>query len=205
MKVHIIDLDVCNIFSISKCIDYLGFKVEIVREPNQLVKADKIIFPGVGSYNNVMKKIEENNWKKILTLKLINEKKRYLGICLGMQILTQFGSEFSKKSGLNFIGGEVNSLNNGDDEIILPHTGWNSVNVINNDNLFKNIKTSANFYFNHSYAVEKINDEYISSTTNYNKEFISSIRKNNICGVQFHPEKSSEDGIMLIKNFLTEI
>jgi len=202
MKISIIDLDVCNVHSISKCIEYLGLKFSIAKKPSDIIDSEFIIFPGIGSYPAVMKKIIKNNWKDILDQKVINEKKKYLGICLGMQILTDTGEEFISQNGLGYIKGNVLNLRKLKCELVLPHTGWNTANIKNENILFKDIKKGAHFYFNHTYVLNNIDEKYITSTTEYQKEFISSIRKENIFGVQFHPEKSSSDGIQIIKNFL---
>jgi glutamine amidotransferase len=202
MKICIIDLDVCNVHSVSKCVEHVGFDYTIAKDPSSLLDADKIIFPGIGSYSSVVDRLHENKWIKILQKKIIDEKKDYLGICLGMQILTETGYEFVKKQGLNFIKGEVVNLKDIGCNDILPHTGWNSLDIKNKSEIFEGLKDNVNFYFNHSFVMNNINKNFITSTSNYKVNFISSVKKDNIYGVQFHPEKSSESGIKIIKNFL---
>jgi len=203
MKISIIDLDLCNVNSISKCVEYTGFNCEIAKYPTDIEKSDKIIFPGIGSYPAIMKKLNENKWLKILEQKIIKEKKNYLGICLGMQILTNEGEEFNNTRGLGYIDGKVENLKDLSCKFPLPHTGWNSLSIKKENLIFKSIKNLSNFYFNHSFVINSIDKQYIISDTNYGVDFISSINKDNIYGVQFHPEKSSTEGIQLIKNFLT--
>jgi glutamine amidotransferase len=202
MKISIIDLDVCNVHSISKCIEHLGLKFSIAKNPSELQDSEIIIFPGIGSYPAVMKKIIKNNWINILNQKIIHEKRKYLGICLGMQILTDTGEEFISQEGLGYINGNVLNLRKIKCELVLPHTGWNSVKIKNKSSLFKDIKNGTHFYFNHTFVLNNIDEKYVTSRTEYQKEFISSIRKDNIFGVQFHPEKSSSAGIQIIKNFI---
>ena len=203
MKINIIDLDLCNVNSIAKCVEFNGFKYSIAKKPSDIVDADKIIFPGIGSYPEIMKRIRTSKWIEILKQKIIVEKKNYLGICLGMQILSSEGSEFYSTSGLGYLEGSVVDLTNLGCDGVLPHTGWNSLNFIKKNLLFKDIKNGTNFYFNHSFVFNVAESETILSQTEYKVSFTSSINKDNIFGVQFHPEKSSEAGIKLIKNFLT--
>ena len=110
MKIKIVDLGVSNINSLHKCVTFLGFDSEIVRNPNNLIDADKIIFPGVGAFNNVMKIIEKNKWDQILKKKIIDEKISILGICLGMQLLCKESNEYEQKLGLNFFDNKVQKL-----------------------------------------------------------------------------------------------
>ena len=119
-----------------------------------------------------------------------------------MQILIETGHEFIRKKGLNFMKGEVVNLQNIGCSDILPHTGWNSLDVKNKSEILIGLKKDTNFYFNHSFVMNNIDKKFITSTSNYEINFISSVKKNNIYGVQFHPEKSSESGIQIIKNFL---
>ena len=202
MKICIIDLNVCNVNSVSKCVEHVGFNYTIAKDPSALLDADKIIFPGVGSYSSVMNRLHENKWIEILKKKIIEEKKSYLGICLGMQILSEVGYEFEKKRGLNYIKGEVVNLQNIGCNDILPHTGWNSLDTKNKSEIFEGLSENTNFYFNHSFVMNSIDKNFITSTSNYEINFISSVKKDNIYGVQFHPEKSSDSGIKIIKNFL---
>ena len=205
MKVSVIDLDLCNVNSIFKCVEHTGFKCNIAKLPSDLEKSDKIIFPGIGSYPAIIEKLKNDRWLDVLNHKIILEKKGYLGLCLGMQILSNFGEEFSFTEGLKYIDGNVVNLKNLNCKMLLPHTGWNSLNIKNKSILFKNIKDKTNFYFNHSYVFTNIDQSLIVSETFYDINFVSSINKENIFGVQFHPEKSSSAGIQLIKNFLTSI
>ena len=102
MKICIIDLNVCNVHSVSKCVEHIGFDYTIAKDPSYLLDADKIIFPGIGSYSSVMDRLNEDKWIEILKKKIIDEKKNYLGICLGMQILSETGHEFIKKKRFKF-------------------------------------------------------------------------------------------------------
>ena len=201
MKICIIDLNVCNVHSVSKCVEHIGFDYTIAKDPSYLLDADKIIFPGIGSYSSVMDRLNEDKWIEILKKKIIDEKKNYLGICLGMQILSETGHEFIKKKGLNFMKGEVVNLQNIGCSDILPHTGWNSLDVKNKSEILIGLKKDTNFYFNHSFVMNNIDKKFITSTSNYEINFISSVKKDNIYGVQFHPEKSHKYGMQLFEQF----
>ena len=131
-----------------------------------------------------MKKLNEKKWLKILEQKIIKEKKNYLGICLGMQILTNEGEEFNNTKGLGYIGGKVEDLKNLTCKLPLPHTGWNNLNIKKENLIFKSIKNLSNFYFNHSFVTNSINEQYIISDTNYGVNFISSINKDNIYEIE---------------------
>ena len=206
MKIKIIDLGVSNINSIHKCISFLGFDSEVVQTPNKLIDADKIIFPGVGAFSNVMKIIEKNKWSEILKQKILKEKVSILGICLGMQLLCKESNEHEKKSGLSFFDIEVKKLSDhiDSDKFKLPHIGWNNVEIKKKSILFDGIKNGSDFYFDHSYGIL---DSYknIDCVTNHQIDFASVISYNNIYGVQFHPEKSLDDGKILLKNFITKV
>ena len=206
MKIKIVDLGVSNINSIHKCVSFLGFESEVVQTPNKLIDADKIIFPGVGAFNNVMKIIEKNKWDEVLKQKILNEKVSILGICLGMQLLCKESNEHEKKSGLNFFDIEVKRLTDYIDasEFKLPHIGWNSVEIKKKSVLFDGVKNGSDFYFDHSYGILDL-DKNIDCVTNHQIDFASVISYNNVFGVQFHPEKSLDDGKILLKNFITKV
>ena len=206
MKIKIVDLGVSNINSIHKCISFLGFDSEVVQTPSKLIDADKIIFPGVGAFSNVMKIIEKNKWNEVLKQKILIEKVSILGICLGMQLLCKESNEHEKKSGLNFFDIEVKRLSDhiDSDKFKLPHIGWNSVEIKKKSILFDGVKNGSDFYFDHSYGILDLGKN-IDCVTNHQIDFASVISYNNIFGVQFHPEKSLDDGKILLKNFITKV
>ena len=206
MKIKIIDLGVSNINSIYKCISFLGFESEIVQTPDKLIDADKIIFPGVGAFSNVMKIIEKNNWDDILKKKILHDKVSILGICLGMQLLCKESTEHEKKSGLNIFDIDVKKLSKkiNTNKFKLPHIGWTSVKIKKKSILFDGIKNESDFYFDHSYGILDLEKD-VDCVTNHEIDFASAISYKNVFGVQFHPEKSLDDGKILLKNFITKI
>ena len=184
-----------NIHSIQKAITYAGGEVKIVNNKKELLAVDKIILPGVGSFKDAIGELEKDNL--LNTLKETIPLKPTLGICLGMQILARLGFEYGKTEGLGLIDAEVKPI------IVdgkVPHVGFNSVELINSNKLLDGLAYEE-FYFMHSY--EMVNYTNIVTLTGYaGHKFVSSIQKDNIYGVQFHPEKSREAGIKLFKNFI---
>lgn len=185
-----------NTFNIKKAIEKVGGQVKIIENKSDFENIDKLILPGVGSFYDAMKEIDKKNLKDILIRK-INELDT-LGICLGMQILSTIGYESETTSGLNIVVAEVKRMSI---NALLPHMGFNPIKQVNQSVLFNKITDTDEFYFMHSYEVMACNN--ISSTSDYNGyKFISSIEKDNIYGVQFHPEKSRDAGLQLFKNFI---
>jgi len=182
-----------NIHSIKKALEKAGGVVKIVNNKNELAKVNKVVIPGVGSFKDAMAELEKSG----LLEGLKEIEKPTLGICLGMQILSTLGYEYGKTEGLNLIDAEVKPI------IVnakVPHVGFNTISVVNNNRLLDGLENEE-FYFMHSYEV--VNYTNILSLTNYEgHQFVSAIHKDNIYGVQFHPEKSRESGIQLFKNFI---
>ncbi len=206
MNLKIIDLGVSNINSIEKCVNFLGFKTEIVNRPNQLENADKIIFPGVGSFNQVIKIIREHKWDLALNQKILKEKISILGICLGMQLLCKESSEHQINIGLNFLNYKIDNLSKFINKRIykIPHIGWNSIELKKKSLLLDGVKNDADFYFDHSYGIVNF-DKNVNCITNHQINFASVISCDNVYGVQFHPEKSLDDGKIILNNFITKI
>ena len=202
MNIGIIDCRLGNIHSISKCIINLGFKNDIIKKPEDLIDCNKIIFPGVGSFPKAMEIITNDGWIPYLNKKIIEEKTKFLGICLGMQILADEGLEIKKCNGLGFISGSVISLDELGCKETIPHIGWNNVEIKRKNVLFDNIVNNSDFYFNHSFAMKCNDESNIIGTTDHQINVVASINKGNIFGTQFHPEKSFSAGQKILKNFL---
>jgi glutamine amidotransferase len=182
-----------NIHSIEKAIKAAGGQTIVINKYEQFNEADKIVLPGVGSFKDAMQELENNGFLEVLK---INDKPM-LGICLGMQILSTLGFEYGTTKGLNFIQAEVKPM------LVnakVPHVGFNTIQIVNNNKILQGLDDEE-FYFMHSFEVVNYTD--ISSLSEYSgHKFVSSIKKDNIYGVQFHPEKSREAGIRLFKNFI---
>jgi glutamine amidotransferase len=192
-----------NLGSIKKAIKDLinekPYQLKIIQgnfNPNNF---DKIILPGQGAYATLISNLKK--LKIIRPLKqYLDDNKSYLGICVGMQILSDEGHEDQITKGLGIISGKIKKFSN--KKLIIPHMGWNTISVNKADPIVKKNLNEKDFYFVHSYIYENINKENILGLTTYGKNFPSIINKGNIYGVQFHPEKSHKNGLKLIKNFI---
>lgn len=197
--ITIIDLDIGNVNSVSKALKYLKAEYKITSLVEDVESADKIIFPGVGSFYEAANRMNKTEIKKVLTKKVKEGKTPILGICLGMQLLATTGYEVQKSKGLDFIKGEVKLHRASEENLRLPHIGWNDVNY-KDFKFFDSIKNGSCFYFVHSYELIP-SEEVKVATANYGVDYLAAFQKDNIMGVQFHPEKSQRVGLQLLKNF----
>ncbi len=202
MYTGIINYGLGNLGSLNRIILNMGFNVKIINSPLEILNLDRIILPGVGSFNAAMKLLKKGNWIEPLSEYALIKKKNFFGICLGMQLLSSSSSEHEKTLGLNFIEGEVINLKQLNCRERVPHMGWNSVNFKSDSKIIKDIENFTDFYFVHSYAFKPKDKRLIVATTKYEVEFCSIINKENIFGTQFHPEKSSKSGRKILENFL---
>jgi glutamine amidotransferase len=202
MRIAIVDYGMGNIKSITSTLYYLGVEeILVTNDYNDLKNAEKIILPGVGSFAKAMSKINEFKIDEILYELTILNKKPLLGICLGMQLLCKSSTEDGFSKGLAFINADVTKFE--EQDIKIPHVGFNQV-IKNEDSiLFKNINNNADFYFTHSYKVSS-NENIHKSFCNYGRNFIAAFEIENIYATQFHPELSQNNGLQLLRNFLKE-
>ena len=199
-KIIIVDYGLGNLNSIKNMLKHIGYNSEISDETQKVSEADNIILPGVGRFGAGMQGILDKNLLGILNKKALKDQIPILGICLGMQLLTK-GSEEDNVKGLGWIDAYTYrfSVN---DAYKVPHMGWNTVEVVNDNPLIKDKEEYNKFYFVHSYFVKTKKDEETILETEYGIRFASGIKKGNIMGVQFHPEKSHRYGMALLKNFM---
>jgi glutamine amidotransferase len=209
MYVSIVDYGTGNLNSVSKALEVAAaqiskkINIKISNKPKDILDSDRIILPGQGSYRQCALgvKIIPGLWDSLNEFVLV-KKKPIFGICVGMQLFSEKGYEEQVTEGFGWIKGSVKKIKLNNKDLKLPHMGWNEVNVINNNDLFLDIKNLSHFYFVHSYAFEIENTKDIICTTDYEKPVIAGILKENIFGTQFHPEKSQNNGIKLLSNFL---
>jgi len=203
--ITIIDLNIGNIGSVVNMIKHVGGNCKVSSDPAEIKAATKLILPGVGSFDKAMNQLRNNKLEEVINEKATLQKTPLLGICLGMQLLTS-SSEEGKEKGLGLIPAETLSFKKTFDvkEINerIPHMGWNDIRVEQENDLTKNLIESSRFYFVHSYYVKCSNKENCLMTSNYGFDFASAIVKNNVFGVQFHPEKSHKYGKKVISNFV---
>lgn len=203
INLTIIDYGMGNLHSVYKKCKRLGYNAIISNQKEDITNADKLILPGVGHFANGMKKLQKYDLIETLNHQVQIRKTPILGICLGMQLFCSF-SEEGDVEGLNWIDAKVIRFKISDHRYKIPHMGWNSVNIKKESTIFDSYDKNRLFYFVHSYHVLCNEDKDILGTTDYGYKFVSAIKKNNILGVQFHPEKSHEWGEQLLKNFLEE-
>jgi glutamine amidotransferase len=198
----IIDYSMGNIGSIANMFKKIGVECKISSNPQDISSADKLILPGVGAYDNGMKNLSERGFIEMLNNKVMVGKTPILGICLGMQLFSK-SSEEGQMEGLGWIDAETVRFSFGEDrkKLRVPHMGWNEVQRQKESVLFKDINNESRFYFVHSYHVICNDKSDILTTTCYGFDFVSAVEKENIYGVQFHPEKSHKYGMKLLKNF----
>ena len=196
--IGLIDYGLGNIRSFSNILKNFNTNYIIPKDNEEIQNCEKFILPGVGSFDNAVNKLKNKNFFSSLEREVINKQKKILGICVGMQIFLN-KSEEGIASGLGWVDGEVKKIP--DKGIRIPHMGWNKIEIINKNKLFGNL-INPEFYFLHSYICILNNNKNIISKTNYSINFCSSLISNNIYGVQFHPEKSHDNGLQVINNFI---
>lgn len=201
--IAIIDYGVGNLKSIENALRFVSptLHTDIVRDADKLKQYPKIILPGVGAFSDAMRKMKEYQFDSALHEE-VKKGKYLLGICLGMQMLATKSFEYGEHEGLNLIEGEVSHFSKIAKKIRVPHIGWNEVHLLRDDRLLRGIATGSEFYFTHSYYFRCNNSGDVLGVTEYGVEFPSLLNQGNIYGVQFHPEKSQESGLKMIKNFV---
>jgi glutamine amidotransferase len=186
---------VCNLFSA------IADEVVVSNHVSDISKASHLVLPGVGAFGAAMRKIRENLPILAIEKEVLIKKKPFLGICVGMQVLAEQGAEFGVHHGLGWIKGRVKKLDL--NNLPLPHIGWNDISIKQPSPLLTGLGNEPDFYFVHSYVFEVENELNVVATTEYGKEFCCVIQKENLFGVQFHPEKSQRAGLKLAANFLS--
>jgi glutamine amidotransferase len=202
--IAIIDYGMGNLRSVQKGFEKIGAEAVITSNPQTVLEADKIVLPGVGAFRDCMHNLEQAGFVDPI-LKVISEGRPFLGICVGMQLLFTDSIEFGLYKGLNVIPGHVlrfpDDMTFAAEKLKVPQMGWNQLNFKRRPPAFEGVAENANVYFVHSYYVKPDNDNVIATTTDYGFEFCSSIWKDNIVATQFHPEKSQDVGLRILKNF----
>ena len=199
----VIDYDVGNIGSILNMLKKVGAAAICSSDKNTIENAEKLILPGVGSFDQAFAKLNASGLVPVLNQKVIEDQTPIFGICLGMQLFTQRSEEGSAK-GLGWLDATVKRFDfeEGLSSLKIPHMGWNRVDIRNESPLFANMHENHRFYFVHSYHIECHDEHDVVGLTRYGYPFVSMIQKENIFGVQFHPEKSHKYGMQILKNFI---
>lgn len=204
-RVVIIDYQMGNLFSVEKQIRKLGKEVLVTSDRREIENADKLILPGVGHFGKAMEIFQNTGLITTLNEAVLVQKKPILGICLGMQLFAKY-SEEGNANGLGWIDGEVKHFQIQNTVINkVPHTGWDEVVQEKSSPLMHEITSPSLFYFVHSYYFQCNHQTDVLATTTHESPFVSAVQKDNVFGVQFHPEKSLDNGFQLLRNFLEEI
>ncbi len=202
--IAIIDYGMGNLRSVQKGFEKLGFAAIVTADPKKLQEADKVVLPGVGAFADCMRNLEQGGFVEPI-LRIIREGRPFLGICLGLQLLFTESEEFGLHRGLDVIPGRVvrfpDGMEEGGEELKVPHMGWNQLAFKRRPPLFAGLDEGTNVYFVHSFYVRPEDEGVIATTTSYGIEFCSSVWKDNVVATQFHPEKSQEKGLLMLKNF----
>lgn len=198
--IAIIDYGMGNLHSVQKALESLGAKTQVTNKPRDLNDCDKIILPGVGAFDDAVLELKKQNLIPAL-IEQIKNKKIFLGICLGMQLLFERSEEANKAKGLSLLKGRVRRFEN-KKGFKVPHMGWNQLHKVNGKcPLLRDIPDNSYVYFCHSYYPAPTDEGVIAATTDYGIEFVSIVSRDNIYGLQFHPEKSQDIGIKILSNF----
>lgn len=198
--IAMIDYDAGNIKSVEKALQKLGADVVITKEPRVILNADKVILPGVGSFGDAMNNLKKYGLDDVIH-QVVEKGTPFLGICLGLQLLFERSDESPEATGLGILKGEILRIPDAEG-LKIPHMGWNSLHLQNNGRLFKGLRENDYVYFVHSYYLKAEDEEIVKATTNYSVNIHASVEKNNVFACQFHPEKSSDVGLKILKNFV---
>lgn len=204
-RIAIIDYESGNLRSVHKAFVAVAGDADVVvtNNPNDLKQASHVVFPGVGAFGDCYQGLQRlDGMADALHDFIFTEKKPFLGICVGMQLLATKGSEDGEHQGLGWVGGVVQRLTPADKTLKIPHMGWNTLDIKQPHPLFTGLPEQPHFYFVHSYHFVPENPAVVLSTTNYDTPFVSAIGVNNIVATQFHPEKSQGNGLKLLTNFV---
>lgn len=197
IEVAIIDYGVGNLRSVEKAFAATDCKAIVSGDEQDLRKAERLVLPGVGAFGACMRALSERGFDRLVKER-VEEGTPLLGVCVGMQLLFGESDEFGATLGLGLLRGRVRRFG---DELVVPHVGWNRIDQICEHPLFDGVTNGSFFYFVHSFYCEPVEKSVVAGETEYGVRYASVVAKGNICGVQFHPEKSQDTGLRLLKNF----
>jgi glutamine amidotransferase len=198
--IGIVDYGMGNLASVANAFEYIGFDSEIFDEAEKIDDCERLVLPGVGSFNAAMETLVEKGWDQAI-VNYASSGRPVLGICLGMQLLFESGDEHGPTTGLGLIPGEVKLLEPESPNKV-PHVGWNSLISVQDHPLLERYKPGVDLYFVHSYQVMSKSEEVVIAKCDFGGEFVSAVAKGNVAGMQFHPEKSQPYGLKILENFV---
>jgi glutamine amidotransferase len=197
--IAIIDYDAGNIKSVEKALDYLGQETCVTRDPKEILAADRVILPGVGSFGDAMSHLQQYQLDTVIR-EVASSGKPFLGICLGLQLLFEGSDETPGVEGLGILKGHIHRIPDADG-LKVPHIGWNSLHLSNDGRLFRGIKEQSFVYYVHSYYLQAEDPSIVTATSEYGVTIHGSVESGNVFACQFHPEKSGTVGLAILKNF----
>ena len=198
--IAIIDYDAGNIKSVEKALLLLGQDVKITSDAEEILHADKVVLPGVGAFGDAMTNLKKKGLDQVIR-QVAESGTPFLGICLGLQLLFERSDEAPGVEGLGILKGEIRKIPQ-QEGLKIPHMGWNSLHLEHNGRLLQGIKEGSYVYFVHSYYLRAEEEEIVKASTEYSTHIHASVEKGNVFACQFHPEKSSEVGLKILKNFV---
>lgn len=198
--IAIIDYDAGNIKSVEKALQKLGAEVCITKDAEVILNADKVILPGVGAFGDAMENLKKYGLDVVIH-QVVEKGTPFFGICLGLQLLFESSDETPGVEGLGILKGKILRIPDKDD-LKIPHMGWNSLHLQNEGRLFKGLPEQSYVYFVHSYYLKAEEEEIVKATTEYSVNIHASVENGNVFACQFHPEKSSDVGLTILKNFV---
>lgn len=205
-RIAVIDYGIGNLHSLKKALEFVGGEVLVTADPQDLRSAARIVLPGIGAFGEGMDNLRKSGMEEVLREEIIEQRKPFLGICLGLQLLADRSFEFGEHQGLGFIPGRVRKFdfkNSGAGELRVPHVGWNSLEKKFEHPLLSGVPNGANFYFVHSFHFVPEDNKFVLAIANYGYDFPAIIGYDNIFATQFHPEKSQKDGLRILENFIS--
>lgn len=200
-QVALVDIGSGNYASVRNAFRYLGIGIQEASRPEDLRNASHIVLPGVGAFAKVMERLSRSGFAEELKAQLSDRGKPFLGLCVGMQVLATSGTEFGDHPGLGIVPGKVVRIDAGAGRLPVPHMGWNNLDMAGDNPLFKGLDPAPSFYFVHSFHVVTEDSGHLAASCEYGGRVTACIARDNVFGVQFHPEKSQENGLMLLRNF----
>ncbi|WP_297210929.1 MULTISPECIES: imidazole glycerol phosphate synthase subunit HisH [Thermodesulfovibrio] len=200
-SIVIVNYGMGNINSITSAVRFLGYEPILSDKEEQILKAERIILPGVGSFYKAMQNIRQKKLDTIIKKAVLEKGIPLLGICLGMQLLFQLGTEDEETEGLGFIEGIVEKFNQSDKNVKIPHIGFSRTEIIKDSKIFKKLGSQVDFYYNHSFRA-LTQEKFVIALAHNGEKFTAAVENGNIFGTQFHPELSQSNGLRVIKNFL---
>ena len=205
-QIVVVDYGMGNLRSVAKAIEHVAVDQSVIisSDASEIANADRVVFPGQGAARDCMRELQDRNLQQVVIAAA--KEKPFLGICMGMQVLLSHSEENNGVDCLDVYPGNVRFFGTDlkgehGEKLKIPHMGWNEVNQHIDHPLWFNISNHSRFYFVHSYYMDPADKDLIAATTNYDIQFVSAIAKDNVFAVQFHPEKSAQDGLQLLKNF----